>query len=364
MNVLGHFCYPSGLQLSVRSVVDSLRMMDIPVQCRDVPVGLDSDVAGHGHHLGLDLHEYTLIHVQPEPFFNDCYPRAGLHPRAHSGYRMAMWYWEFGEIPPEWKERAKTLQEIWAPTRFIADAFRRSLSLPVTPMLPGVRLSSVKEVAREDYGIPEGRTVFLFIFNMRSIMERKNPLDLIKSFQTAFKHDDRASLVIKVSCGKENPREFAKLQSAATEAGAILIDGTLPRDEVNGLIQACDCYVSLHRSEGLGLTMAESMLLGKPVIATNYSGNTDFMSVDDSLLVDYRLVPLEHDIPPYKKGQLWAAPSCEQAAHWMRWVYCHRDEAKDLGQRGREAAEKVLSMEASGQRLLKRLTEIHEMQAG
>jgi glycosyltransferase involved in cell wall biosynthesis len=104
--------------------------------------------------------------------------------------------------------------------------------------------------------------------------------------------------------------------------------------------------------------MAEAMLLGKPVIATNYSGNVDFMSPQDSLLVSCKLVPLAHDIQPYKKGYLWAEPSRAEAAHWLRWAFEHPDEAKELGQKARIAAKQVLSMEAAGQRLLARLHSI------
>jgi hypothetical protein len=100
------------------------------------------------------------------------------------------------------------------------------------------------------------------------------------------------------------------------------------------------------------------MLLGKPVIATNYSGNVDFMSPQDSMLVGYKLVHLERDIQPYKRGYLWAEPSRAEAAHWMRWAFDHPDEAKELGQRGQTATKQVLSMEASGQRLLARLHSI------
>src|SRR5690606_26031032 len=117
-----------------------------------------------------------------------------------------------------------------------------------------------------------------------------------------------------------------------------LIDHNLSRAELVGLIEACDCYVSLHRSEGLGLTMAEAMLLGKPVIATGYSGNLEFMDRSNSLLVGYDLVPIGRDIPPYPGDLLWAEPSCAEAAEAMCWVHEHPDEARALGERARRSA--------------------------
>ena len=121
------------------------------------------------------------------------------------------------------------------------------------------------------------------------------------------------------------------------------------------LINACDCYVSLHRSEGFGLTMAEAMLMRKPVIATAYSGNLDFMTAENSLLVDYRRVPITADLPHYPKGAEWAEPCVEAAAHWMRWAYEHPQEAGDLGRRAEREAARLLSPQAAGCRMAQRL---------
>src|SRR4051794_24266167 len=125
------------------------------------------------------------------------------------------------------------------------------------------------------------------MFHMASIFERKNPLGVIAAFKEAFRSGDKAALVIKVSQGHSNPDGMARLRRAADEVGAIIIDQDLPHDNVYGLLDACDCYVSLHRGEGLGLPLAEAMLLGKPVIATAYSGNLDFMDPSNSLLVGH-----------------------------------------------------------------------------
>jgi len=101
--------------------------------------------------------------------------------------------------------------------------------------------------------------------------------------------------------------------------------------------------------------MAESMLLGKPVIATGYSGNLDFMSDANSRLVNYRLVPVGQDLPPYKREYLWADPSLPEAAHWMRWMYEHRDEAQALGTSAQQDVRQRLSLENAGLRMLERL---------
>jgi GT2 family glycosyltransferase/glycosyltransferase involved in cell wall biosynthesis len=357
VNIIGHFNYPSGLQQSVQSVTESLRRMNVPVTMRDVPTHMPTAIPGRHGYLDLEVHDVTLIHVQPEPHWQSAHYDSGLHP-ARDRYRIGMWYWEFGEAPPEWRIHAETARELWAPTRFIARALEKTLPVPVYPMLPGVELGEVAVVPRQRYGLPDDKFLFLFMYDMNSMQERKNPLGVIAAFQDAFRRDDRVALAIKVARGSNNPPELARLNEAAKKAGVFVIDQLLRREEAQGLIQSCDCYVSLHRSEGLGLTLAEAMLMGKPVIATDYSGNVDFMTPDDSMLVGYRLIPLERDIPPFRKGYLWAEPSRSEAAHWMRWAYENQEAARELGRKGKVAAEAKLSMQAAGERMLTRLNEI------
>ena len=110
-----------------------------------------------------------------------------------------------------------------------------------------------------------------------------------------------------------------------------IVDQVLSREELNALIGVADCYISLHRSEGFGITMAEAMSLEKPVIATGFSGNTDFMTASNSFLVNYELVEIEQDHGPYKKGWLWAEPDVNHAAEFMRKVYENKALAKRIG---------------------------------
>ena len=115
-----------------------------------------------------------------------------------------------------------------------------------------------------------------------------------------------------------------------------VIDRLLSRDELTSLIDACDCFVSLHRSEGFGLGPAEAMSLGKPALITNWSGNTDYMTADNCIAIDYQLVELGRDYGPYKAHQRWAEPDLAQAAHWMKRIVAEPELAKTIGLRGRE----------------------------
>jgi glycosyltransferase involved in cell wall biosynthesis len=138
----------------------------------------------------------------------------------------------------------------------------------------------------------------------------------------------------------------------------LLLDRYMTRDELAGLMRTADCYVSLHRSEGFGLGIAESMALGKPVIATRYSGPVDLMTGENSYPVEYRLSSISRDYGPYLEGFSWADPDVEHASTLMRRVVEDRAEA---AARGRQAAADIAARRApqqTGERVRQRLEEI------
>jgi len=361
VNILGHFRYSSGLQEAAFGIVRGLQTSNIPSSCRDLPVIFSCDWRDRERYQGLELFDTTLYVAAVNTFPEVWYPRCGLH-RREGVRRIAVWYWELEQLPDEWLPKLSWADEVWAPTRFIADAFRKAVNVPVIPMLPGVEVPKFVAKSRAELNLPTDRTLFLFSFDMGSVMARKNPLGVIAAFRLAFRSDEAVHLVIKVSRGSADPASFVKLQAAIDEIpNATLLDCVLTRDDALSLLQAADCYVSLHRSEGLGLGLAESMLMGKPVIATGYSGNLDFMTPDTAHLIDYKLVPITEDLSPYPKGCLWADPSIEQAASAMRAVSERPEQAKALGQRAKQHVETVLSTEAAGQRMAARLREIAAM---
>jgi glycosyltransferase involved in cell wall biosynthesis len=360
LNIIGHFCYPSGLRVSVESIADALGQVGVDTSLRD----LRTDTKDDPHHVdfgGPEVHDITVIHTQPEPFFPEAYARSDLAERSPRTYRIAYWYWEFDSIPDAWVDCAKQVDEVWTATEFIARGLRERLSIPVRTLFPGVRLTPFEVRKRSDFGLEEDRYTFLFTFHMMSVMERKNPLGLIRAFRAAFREEDKVSLVLKTSFGDRHPAELQKLRNAAAGANITVIDQVFSPDEVLSLMNACDAYVSLHRSEGLGLTMAEAMLMGKPVIATNFSGNVDFMDDSNSLLVPHELVKLGKPIPPYDADLEWAEPSVEHAARLMRRVYDDQAWAREIGARAKASAEANLSLEAAGLRIRARLEEVQAL---
>lgn len=361
VNVIGHFCYPSGLRVSVESLVTALGLNEVVTSLRDIRTDAKDDPR-HTDFRGFESHDITIVHVQPEPLLDTAYERSDLFERLPRPYRIGYWYWEFDSIPDSWVGHAQKVDEVWAATEFVARGLRERLALPVRTLFPGVQLAPYARRGKSHFGMSEEPYTFLFVFHMMSVMERKNPLGLIRAFKAAFGEDDGVRLVLKTSFGDRHPGQFDVLKKAAVGDNIVLINEVYTPDNLLSLMDACDAYVSLHRSEGLGLTMAEAMLMGKPVIATNFSGNVDFMDETNSLLVSYKLVKLGQSIPPYDAELEWAEPSEEHAAQLMRRVYDNREWARGLGAQAKASAEMNLSLQHAGKKIKDRLQEIKAAQ--
>jgi glycosyltransferase involved in cell wall biosynthesis len=202
--------------------------------------------------------------------------------------------------------------------------------------------------------------VFLFIFDIGSGFQRKNPLGSLSAFRKAFKgyHAEKVTLALKFQGSAQTRREHEEILKASEGLPVKIISTPMTRDEVYGLTSVCDCYVSLHRSEGFGLTIAEAMYFGKPAIATGYSGNLEFMNEDNSLLVKYSMTRLERNFGPYKRGNFWADPDLGHAAELMRQVFEDRSRALEIGLRGSEHIKKYFSPDALSVRIENRLKDI------
>ena len=358
VNVLAPFCYPSGLRTSAESICDGLERNGVLVAKSDLPTD-KTDEPGHADMRGSEVFDISILHVQPEPFFNNAYVRADIAERAKKTYRIAYWYWELDVIPQDWIQSAELADELWAATEFIASAMRRSINKPIQTMFPGVRLKEYKSRSLAEFGVKQtSKFSFLFVFSMMSVMGRKNPIGLINAFKATFSNNEEVQLIIKTSYGYRNPVMLNRLREAAQDANIMIIDDVYTDDMTLSLMNACDAYISLHRSEGLGLTMAEAMMLGKPVIATRYSGNLDFMDDSNSLLVDYNLTEVGSECLPYMADAYWANPSEVHAGQHMRYVFEHQAWAKQLGQKAQQDLQERFSSQAAGKAMQIRLQSI------
>jgi glycosyltransferase involved in cell wall biosynthesis len=236
------------------------------------------------------------------------------------GYNIGVWYWELPDLPKEWKKSFPVLDEVWVATRFVQETVQKCSSIPVIKIPPCIQVDLDPTLQRSDFNLPNGAFLFLNAYDTHSISERKNPLASIRAFKEAFPaQDSSVGFVIKVSNAVDDANTIDLIKNEFLgHPNCHLIEDSYPKTRFNALINLVDAYVSLHRSEGFGLIPAEAMFLGKPVIATNWSGNTDFMTPENSCAVDYQLIPVKTVLLHYQPGQLWADADVSHAAFWMK----------------------------------------------
>lgn len=282
---------------------------------------------------------------------------------AKKPYRIGYWFWELSNFPDEWLNAFDFVDEIWAPTRYIAATLSGLTTKPVIHMPMAVDFNESQPYSRRDFSLPEDDFLFIFSYDFHSFASRKNPEAVLAAFLGVFKDDDsKVGLVIKtVNSEKHQAAYIALLEKLAGNKKIIVISETLPRQKMYGLINVCDAYVSLHRAEGFGLGMAEAMYMGKPVIGTAYSGNMDFMNMDNSIPISFEMVDLEPDAYPFWSGQKWANPNIDEASEAMAKLYLNANYAKKLGDSAKKFIRENHSFEVIGAKMASRLKVIENI---
>lgn len=337
--VAGELSRASGLGEGARLILRGLRHVGVPHWQIDIGDLLpahtqDFAVASEVPPPGAPL----LLHVNGPllPLVMLRLPRSIVLERRIIGY----WLWELPALPPDWRAASRFVHEVWVPSDFIARA--------VEPLLPGrvrvvpfplaIARPEPAALDRAAFGLPGDAVVVLVSFNLASSFERKNPLAAIAAFRAAFADRADRLLLLKVGNREHAPEDFARIVEAVGGAPNIRLETrTLPAAELHALTAACDVVLSLHRSEGFGLVLAEAMLLRKPVIATGWSGNMTFMDAQSSALVDYRLVPARDPRRVYV-GADWAEPDEASAVAHLRRLADDAAARTALGMQGEAAA--------------------------
>lgn len=276
-------------------------------------------------------------------------------------YNIGFWLWELEEFPDEWLPCIRRMDEIWTPSEFISRAIRKKTKKPVVTIPYAIEAQMSEQWNRKNFGLPEKQFLFLMIYDNNSIPERKNPQGVIRAFQQAFpknsKEENKAGLVIKMNSA--NGQQLREIEQLAKGYKTIyLITELMPKEKVNSLIACVDAVISLHRAEGFGLVLAEAMFLEKPVIATNWSANTEFMNDNVACMIDFSLTKLNKTMGPFQKGQRWAEPDLCQAASMMKKLVLNPDYCSQLAADAKLYIQEKLGMQQAVEKIEKRVEEI------
>jgi glycosyltransferase involved in cell wall biosynthesis len=291
---------------------------------------------------------------------------------ARAAYRIGLWVWELPAARLGTFEAIRNYDEIWVPTRFCQNAYQPLTKLPVNIVPYALRNLPIlapdnAAAMRDTLGIPRDNFVFLYMFDTYSLVERKNPTCLLEAFEAEFAGRSDVTLVLKVSYFdnlkssrfKASFEFLTRLQLCMERCPNIkLITAILPQHDLYRLINAADCYVSPHRSEGFGLTIAESMFYRKIVIATDFSGTTDLVQDDTGLKLNYTLRELEEDVPPYGRGNIWADPSVMHLRELMQTALSDTALGARLGEAGHTHVVRHFSPQHIGRIAVARLSTI------
>ena len=364
VTLIGHPYAPIGKGEHVRCTFRALRSVGLRPGLLDV-YGLNTpepdDAAEFGPFAATAPGAVGLFHLngdEVEQALATLQVRFGGVP----AYRIVYPAWELSNYPQEWARQLERFDEVWAPSRFTADALAAVVARPIVHMPEACEVVLSSLMNRRWFGIPEASYVFMFFYDVRSYAARKNPQAVITAFRRLLDARPYAAttLVIKVNGGELAPESVKQLRESAADLRerAVLIDRTLTDNQVKNLVRLSDCFVSLHRAEGFGRGLCEAMALGKPVIGTGYSGNLDFMTPETSCLVDYRLVPVGEGQYPHWQDQVWAEPDVDQAARFMRHLLDDPTAGAELGRRASLRIRTEFSYRASGRRYSDRLREL------
>jgi len=336
VNLVGYLSGELGVGTSVRLVDEALQAAGVPTSTDDVGAAIASRRGAAYRRSDRTRRRTTLLCVNAAETPGVARIRADL---LASTRVIGMWYWELEDFPASQHAAFAHVDEVWVATDFVREAVApHAGAVPVrtvTPPLPQAGPDPGR--VPERFGIPLDRPWLLFTFDFLSFAERKNPHGLVEAFTRAFAdrpEHERPTLVIKTINADRHPADAERLRLLiAGRSDVRHLDTYLDDDERHVLVANCTAYVSLHRAEGLGLTVAEAMAWGRPVVTTRYGGVTQFCDEDNTFLVDWAPTSIGEDVGPYERGMTWAEPDLDHAAQLMRLVVDEPDRARAVGER-------------------------------
>jgi glycosyltransferase involved in cell wall biosynthesis len=361
INLIGYSRSQTGVGESCRLAARSINAVNLPFGIINYNVGnpaSNTDTSWNHKEIDKPIYNVNIYHINADQM-----PIAFAHlgEEVFKGrYNIGYWHWELPDFPDEWKESFKLVNEIWVPSQFIMDSISKKSPVPVVKIPHGIQLTVPQGIGRRDFGLPEGSFLFLTMYDVYSYQERKNPNAVIEAFKRTFKpYDTSVGLVVKVNHSQDHHEDIRVLEEKiAGYQNIYLLPETMSRERVNALLNCTDSFISLHRSEGFGLGLAEAMFLGKAVIGTNWSANVDFMNYKNSCTVDYNLVKIGKDYGPYKAYQYWADPDVEHAGYFMKKLVSDQEYYRTIARNGQKTIRTEYSPEVVGEQIKNRLTHL------
>jgi len=355
-----------GLGESLRGLIAAAAARDLQFGIYPFRVGVETRLIGpfmpekYDKSHRYDLNVIAVAADQVPAVFNS------LDFRLYAGnYNVLHTYWELPRAPAAWVPMLRGVDEIWTPNEFVRNAFRNVFPGAISIVPPCVVIDETAVYpGRRELGLDDRRFYYLFSFDYYSYPERKNPLGVLKAFQDAFpKGDENVGLIIKSTGAPAHYPEIKQRMQAAMEVDPRIkmIDRTMARREVLGLIKSCDCYVSLHRAEGFGIGMVEAMNFGKAVIGTDFSGSTDFLSEQTGFSVPYELRPIQPNEYVWTEGQSWAEPNHQKAIELIKLVFENPQLGTKKGNYARTFVRQRYGKDAVGAVIEARFAEIANM---
>lgn len=366
VNFAGYLSAPSGMGESARSMLATLKAADVVVHPMTLPHprafdnGLPTKPALFGWPSSRAELSVTVVNADMTSSIETVLPSTYW-----AAKNIGYWVWETEELPAAFRKSERPFEEIWTPSNYSADGIRRTISKPVK-VLPHTLDFAAIDRARSDrprFCLPENGILFGFFFDPQSILERKNITGLLRAFRKAFRDDDNCYLVLKVNGKGQGAYDYEMVRAQSDWSRILFIEATFSREETYDFMKSLDSYVSLHRSEGFGLTCAEAMAMELPVVASKYSGNLDFMNDQNSLLVPTRVIETTRPYGPYPTGTRWGEPDLEAASVALRSLI-DPEYRGDIGRRGAEHVHTALAPRNVGARLQALIEALTEAESG
>lgn len=331
VEVVGFFQSASGIGESARLCALQLHNTGMKVRCTSVekmfmkPAEIDWQFQNTA---AVDEIGCRIIHLNP-PMMPLMAIRIGLRTFARI-YNIGYWAWELEKIPAEWTRATRYVNAIFCPSEFTSQTIRKYTGKPVETVPHPVTVGEGRPGMRNRLGLSDQAFVVSSLFSFGSALERKNPYAAVDAFVAAFSGAEDAWLVLKSNHGGNSVEKKRFLEYIKPYRSIRLIDDIWEKDEVLGLIKASDVYLSLHRSEGFGLPIAEAMLTGTPTVVTDWSGSRDFCNYNNSFPVPYTLIQVKSSHPEFAglDNVEWADPDSAAASVILKKIYGEREIAR------------------------------------